>query len=57
MHHAIENVMTTWPLDEGVVLYVGPARNLAMLEVGVRDPDSADPLIIHAMPARARYLP
>jgi hypothetical protein len=42
-------------LDEGSVMLVGADSAGNLLEVGVLD--SADgPIIVHAMPARAKYL-
>ena len=37
-------------------MIIGPARNGAMLEVGVV-PDDADPRTIHAMPVRRKFWP
>jgi hypothetical protein len=36
---------------------VGPAQNGSLLEVGVLGIDTDDPVIVHAMPCRPRYLP
>jgi hypothetical protein len=55
MLHAFNNPILVDDLDEGFVMFVGadPAGNL--LEIGVVD--SADgPILVHAMPARPKYL-
>jgi hypothetical protein len=36
-------------------MLIGPARNGALLGVGVLDVDSDDPVIIHAMPLRPDF--
>ena len=36
-------------------LIIGPARNARLLEIGVVDGDPV-PVIVHAMPARDRFL-
>ena len=52
IRHATRNTVWSHDLAEGAVMIVGPARNGALLEVGInRDGDA-----FHAMPARARFL-
>lgn len=46
-----------WELEDGLTMLVGPARNGGLLEVGVLGIDGDDPVIIHAMRARPRFLP
>lgn len=41
---------------EELVMFIGPARDGTMLEVGVIE-DDEDPRIIHAMPARRKFWP
>ncbi len=36
-------------------MLIGPARDGALLEVGILDVDGEDPVIIHAMPVRAKF--
>ena len=43
-------------LDEGLTMFIGPARDGTLLEVGVADSDSG-PIIVHAMRARPRSCP
>jgi hypothetical protein len=55
MLHAFRNPIGVDYLDENLTMLIGPARDGALLEVGVAD--SADgPVIIHADRARAKYL-
>jgi len=55
MIHAFNNPIFVDELDEGFTMFVGadPAANL--LEIGVVD-TSDGPIIVHAMPARPKYL-
>jgi hypothetical protein len=55
MIHAFNNPIFVDDLDDGFTMFVGadPAANL--LEIGVVD-TSDGPIIIHAMPARPKYL-
>jgi hypothetical protein len=55
MIHAFNHPFFIEELDEGFTMFVGadPAANL--LEVGVVD-TSDGPIIVHAMPARPKYL-
>lgn len=58
MLHAIEHYLRAFT-DQGeqeLVMFIGPARSGAVLEVGVIEDDD-DPRIIHAMPARAKFWP
>lgn len=42
--------------DAEVAMFIGPARDGSMLEVGVVL-DEEDPRIVHAMPARRKFWP
>jgi hypothetical protein len=55
MRHALRNPLRVEDLDDGLTMLIGPARDGTPLEVGVADTD-AGPVIVHAMPARRRYL-
>jgi hypothetical protein len=46
-----------WHLDDDFTMRVGPAQDGDLLEVGVLDIDTDDPVIVHAMRARPQYLP
>ena len=55
MLHAFNNPISVDDLDDGFVMFVGADIAGNLLEIGVVD--SADgPIIIHAMPARPKYL-
>lgn len=57
MLHAVTNALwVVQDADGEVVIFVGPASDGTVLEVGVV-PDEADPRIIHAMHVRAKFLP
>lgn len=53
--HALRNQVRAYDQDE-VTMVIGPARDGAMLEVGVVD-DEGDPRVIHAMRARTKFWP
>lgn len=55
MRHAHRHPLRVAELDDGLTMFVGPARNGTLLEVGVADSDSG-PVIVHAMRARPKYL-
>jgi hypothetical protein len=55
--HAVRNTIAQWQLDENFTMRVGPAQDGSLLEVGVLGIDTDDPVIVHAMPCRPRYLP
>ena len=56
MLHAIRNAIATEDLDDGFTMFIGPARDASLVEVGVVDGDDG-PVIVHAMVARRTYLP
>lgn len=53
--HAFNNPTRAEDLDEGLTMLVGPDRAGNLLEVGVVESDDG-PVIVHAMPARPKYL-
>ena len=53
--HAFNNPIRAEDLDEGLTMLVGPDRAGNLLEVGVVESDDG-PVIVHAMPARPKYL-
>jgi hypothetical protein len=55
MLHAFRHPVRAFDLDEGLTMLIGPARDAALLEVGVKD-EPGGPVIIHAMEARSKYL-
>jgi hypothetical protein len=55
MRHALRYPVRVADLDESLTMFVGPARDGTLLEVGVAD-SSRGPIIVHAMRARHKYL-
>lgn len=55
MLHAWRNAIDAWELDEGLTMLIGPDGSARLLEVGVVDSDDG-PLIVHAQPARRKFL-
>ena len=53
MDHALRNYVRVFRDQGEVTMFIGPAQDGTMLEVGVVE-DPEDPRIIHAMPARAK---
>jgi hypothetical protein len=56
MRQALRNAIRLVEIDD-VTMFFGPDRNGALLEVGVLDLDSDDPVILHAMRLRPRFYP
>jgi len=56
MFHAVRNAMKGLDVDE-VLMFIGPDRNGALLEVGILDFDGDDPVIIDAMALRHEFYP
>lgn len=54
--HALENYVRVYEDQGEVAMFIGPARDGTVLEIGVVL-DDEDPRIIHAMRARAKYWP
>ena len=55
MIHAFNHPIFVDELDDGFTMFVGADRATNLLEIGVVD-TSDGPIIIHAMPARPKYL-
>lgn len=56
MTHAVKHALRPFDEGEGMTMFVGPARNAALLEIGVVTGKDGDPLVVHAMRARRKYL-
>lgn len=54
--HAWRNAIRRLVMDEGFTMLIGPDTAGRMLEIGVLDADGDDPVIIHAMPVRPKFL-
>ncbi len=53
--HAFDRPISSEDLDDGFVMLIGPDRAGNLLELGVVNGDDG-PVIVHAMPARPKYL-
>jgi hypothetical protein len=53
--HGVRNATHKIDMGENLTMLIGPARDGAPLEVGILGPDSDDPVIIHALPLRAKF--
>ena len=53
--HAFNNPIRAEDLDEGLTMLVGPDHTGNLYEVGVVESGDG-PVIVHAMPARPKYL-
>lgn len=53
--HAHRHPLRAFDLDDGLVMVIGPDRSGRLLEVGVAVADGLT-FLVHAMPARAKYL-
>jgi hypothetical protein len=55
IEHAVRNAIRQYVEDEFAML-IGPAADGALLEIGILDIEGEDPVVIHAMPARPKFL-
>jgi hypothetical protein len=53
--HAVRTAMRRVVIDEDLTMLIGPASDGAPLEIGIRDIDGDDPVVIHAMPLRPKF--
>lgn len=53
--HAVRNPLRKVLLDEDLAMLIGPARNGALLEIGVLDIDGDDAVVIHAQRLRRKF--
>lgn len=56
MLHAYRNATDAYPLDEGLVMLVGPDRLGELLEIGVVRSEDGTAVLVHAMRARPKFL-
>ncbi len=56
IRHAVTNAIRHHDIDDGLVMVVGPSTAGVLIEVGIATTDAAEPAIVHAMPARAKFL-
>ncbi|MFT4036375.1 MAG: hypothetical protein QM679_12450 [Patulibacter sp.] len=55
--HAVRHRIAQWREDEDFTMLTGPARDGALLEIGLLGIHGDGPVVIHSMPARPNYLP
>ncbi|TAJ47878.1 MAG: hypothetical protein EPO52_06675 [Herbiconiux sp.] len=55
IEHALDHWIYSHDIGEGFAMFVGPATNAALLEVGLVT-IAGDTHVVHAMPARSKYL-
>ena len=53
--HAFNNPIFVEDLDDGFTMFVGADSTTRLLEIGMVDTEDG-PIIIHAMPARPKYV-
>jgi hypothetical protein len=53
--HAFNNPIRAEDLDEGLTMLVGPDSAGKLFEIGVVSSDEG-PVVVHAMPARPKYM-
>lgn len=58
MLHAVRNAIRVFEQDDDMIMHIGPARDGQLLEVGsiAASDYPGMTLIVHAMPARPKYL-
>jgi hypothetical protein len=52
---AVRTTVRRIAMDEDLTMLIGPARDGALLELGVLDLGGQDPVVIHAMPLRGKF--
>jgi hypothetical protein len=55
MVHAMRNAVRRVAMDEGFTMLIGPGTDGTLLEIGILDFDSDDPVVIHAMALRRKF--
>lgn len=53
--HAFRNPIPIWDMEEGFHMILGVDQSAFLLEVGYVETDEA-PVIVHAMPARRKFI-
>jgi len=53
MQHAVRNALRRTDMDEGLTMFIGPARD----GTRVLDFEGDDPVILHAMRLRSKFYP
>jgi hypothetical protein len=55
--YAVRNAMRRIVMEEGFTMLIGPTSDGALVEIGILDAEGDDPVVIHAMPLRAKFYP
>jgi hypothetical protein len=53
--HAVRNATRKIDMDDDLTMLIGPAQDGSLLEIGVLDLTSDDPVVIHAMRLRPKF--
>lgn len=54
--HALRYVIRRVAMNEDLTMLIGPATGATLLEIGVLGLDGEDPVVIHAMALRPKFL-
>ncbi|MGH6920287.1 MAG: hypothetical protein ACREJ0_21595 [Geminicoccaceae bacterium] len=54
--HAYRQPIDVWTMDDGLIMLIGPDRSGRVLEIGTILESDAGPVVVHAMPARRKFL-
>jgi len=55
IRHATRTAVRRVTMAEDLTMLIGASADGALLEIGVLDIEGADPVVIHAMPLRAKF--
>lgn len=55
IEHAVHNAIRQF-IDDEFAMLIGPAIDGTLLEIGILDLEGEDPVVIHAMQARPKFL-
>lgn len=55
IRHSVRNAMRRIDLDEDLTMLIGPGADGRLLEIGVLDLESDDPVVIHAMELSRKF--
>ena len=55
IEHAVRHALRRVVMDDDLTMLLGPARDGALLEIGMLGLDSDDPVAIHAMALRPKF--
>ena len=55
IQHAVRAASRRVAIDDDLTMFIGPAPDGALLEIGVLDIDGDDPVVIHALQLRPKF--